>query len=73
MSDSNKKLFASSVIYRIYQVVLDATVIFILINVFSLINSLLIALTINLVKVVTYYIYHKNFDTLIIKLKKVFG
>jgi len=63
----NKDLIFSSFFYRVYQIIIDAFVIFFLINLFGLVNSIIISFIINGVKVLTYYLYHNKVEKIILK------
>ena len=58
-------LAKSSVLYRIYAILIDLIVIAVLLDVVGLKNSLIITAVLNAVKMGTYYIYHSVFIKII--------
>lgn len=60
-----KILLQSSVIYRIYAILIDLIVVSILLDIVGLANALIITLILNAVKMTSYYFYHNIFIKII--------
>lgn len=60
-----KLLLQSSVIYRIYAILIDLIVVSILLDIVGLANALIITLILNAVKMTSYYFYHNIFIKII--------
>jgi ABC-type transporter Mla maintaining outer membrane lipid asymmetry permease subunit MlaE len=60
-----KLLLQSSVIYRIYAILIDLIVVSILLDILGFASALIITLILNAVKMTSYYLYHNIFIKII--------
>lgn len=60
-----KILLQSSVIYRIYAILIDLIVVSVLLDIIGIVNALIITLILNAVKMTSYYFYHNIFIKII--------
>jgi hypothetical protein len=58
-------LLKSSVIYRIYAIVIDLIVVSLLLDIVGLTSAIILTLILNFVKMTGYYIYHNIFIKII--------
>lgn len=56
-----KQIMSSSIIYRMFSIGIDVIVISFILEIVGIVNAVLIAGVINLIKIGTYYIYHNVF------------
>jgi len=60
-----KLLLKSSVVYRIYAIIIDLIVVSLLLDIIGLTNAIILTLILNAVKMAGYYVYHNVFIKII--------